>query len=1471
MALLIMRRFFSLCVFAIALYLAFVFPVAAFPLLIGLVAYAVLLSFQPAAWLLVVPAMLPVLDFAPWSGRILYNEFDLLLLVTIASGLWQKERWTFFRDMTTGGRNLLIALVLGQLWFTLNGLLPLSPWDANAQNSYISHFNSLRMAKGFFLALLLLPMLQQMRSRDQSMSRWTAAGMLVGLLTASLAILWERYHFTGLFDFNAVYRITGLFSGMHTGGAGVDAHLLMSMPFAAAGLLFWKGRRYQLLALFMLSLVLYGVAVTFTRSDYPALLLSALVFVLGYVRLQRVAHQTGATIAGNARNIWIGGGVLMALILLPVLSSSYIQSRFATSVEDMNTRLTQWQSSIDLMDDDLNTQLLGMGKGRFALNRLKQDRLDGKHPPHFEHLTEADNKFVRFTESHRDGVPLDLRQRFDASETGVYRLKIRIRNPKQETARLLIEICGRNILHPSAGCNWVGINTSGPAGKWVEYNKRIHTEGMWKDQLLGNKPIEISVLNRGLNWHLDLDDIQITGPSGQSLLTNSGFDQGMDYWFYAFADHLAWHIKNLWVDAYFEGGILGFGLLMALLGFILWTLARRILAGDSAAVILLMVITGVLVVGMFDSLFDEPRITVLFFLMVWLTLLPSEASLEAHQVLSHSGRFGWLDVLLQRYNYQPTGTRYAINAMGGLLVLGLLFQIIMWNFQLGAKETLWATLEKTGMDDSVFAQALLPDERYPDFKMDGWPIATQPRILMPELSNWDGIGVSPLMQERKRLWAKNKTERGIPNYPACHHRTLIGNVSCWLAEGDTEKGQKAAVDAFAQLRSFKPLRANDRGEYGDAWQLAVGFDLLSVHPEMTEAIQQQVWQTLRPALRRYLALLDDDSASLWHGRSTLAANAWLVAIALNPNDPNDHELTRRAQSHFMATMRAMALSEGWPEGYNYWINSRGLTLMLASAAYINGLRRSDNAEAVRLMVERLGLWHVYLTRPDHRVEGFGDEGSRVDLKDESHRVIDLITQITRNPTLAAYSEYLGELNTRDSYYREYWTQFALFNDPTVTAQHRAERRSLEGLEETLAEADWFGRDALNQVMIHSGWGPKDTFIHFRAGSTLAHHAHYDAGHFTLFKGKPLASNSSTYGKYTGPNRLNYSLRTVAKNSLLIMRPNEEVSGNGQLKHNISDGGQRVVMPVASNILSVEDWIEKQTSYPHVKGGDINAMSQMAKTYVYVQSDLTGAYNNQRYDDNQAGGKVSSVQRELLYLTHEDRLIVHDYVATTDPSYTKKWLLHSLSRPEIDGLFPLKGTLEAGISQSTSATARIQVDNAYLRVDRILPQNAVIRVIGGKGYRFYVETDGDDSDLDGENMLEGARDAPWFDAAAWRMEIQPSEGSIENHFLVALSPSLDRPREDPVQALELFTENAHGLTTDTSIVVFVSAQQNTLNLIRPGQQQQLIVVGLPANQLVTVSSPDKQHSTQVLTDPAGVMQTPFEPTLSDVGDILELRW
>lgn len=1416
-----MRRGLGLILLALSFFGLVTFPVAALPLLLALIAYVTLLWFRPSAWLLVLPALVAGLDLTPYSGRLLVNEFDLFLLATVAMGLWHREYWRFTTGFDRNARRLLALLIAAQLLFTLHGLWPIPPLDADALASYLNPYNSLRMAKGFAFALLLLPMLQQIHARGESPGRLFIIGMLIGLSVVMVTIFWERYVFTGLFSSPGAYSITGLFAGMHNGGASINAFLIMTAAFLPAALLYLRPTRFPRAGQLLLALAAYALVVTLSRSDLLALSVMALVYV--YAKRRFLKLDAATPVKPVSGLTWFAFGVV-SVVLLGALGMAARGGLLSDRLSSVQARVGHWAQSTSMMQDGIITALTGMGKGRFPRTRLWRDLDVGTLPSTYQRMYDDEgNAFLRIGRSDTAGSGLSIHQRIaiDAGP-GKHRLQLRLRTPNNDSTRLLLEFCERNILKPRLDCRWTGINTRPGQNIWQSHEVEIDLTNMGQRHGLYIAPVEIALLNRGLSDSLDIDDVQLISPNGKDLLANAGFDDGMDHWLPHFENQRDWHIGNLWFDAWFEGGLLGLLILGMVFAYPLKRLHLRIRDGDIVAMPLAMALSGVFLLGLFTSLFDDPRITLMFYLLVWLALLPPETALNARSVLAGQPSPD-ADPAPSGFRRLPRLVRYGI-VFGVLAAIaiaaGLQLRQIMRVKQLDQTQIVVKLAELLGVDAQETLGVLLPSPKYADYAMDGELRALHPRILLPELSGWDGRSVPMLIQDRQTLWKQQK----LNIYSACTSGDLVGNVSCWLSEGNARRGTFLLSNAL-KLQIVKPTVNGN--QYGNAWQLAIAADFLNMEPEYRPEDRTLIQKRLVDALNDYLIPLDGNAISVWHGRLTMASNAWIVAASLDVDTAWKRDMVRRAQAHFVEAVRALAMSESWPSGFNYWINSRAYTFALAVSAYVNGVKDARNTPWMRNTLERTGLWMVYATRPDNRISELGDEGPRVDLKDETRRVIDIIASVTRNPVFATYSRYLAKLHRNESYYRGYRGTFQLLNDPTVAPYPDVEPGTLVGLEHHLPDAELFGPGAMNLAFIRSGWGPDDTFISFRAGSTLTHHGHYDAGHFTLFKGTPLALTSGTYGEYFQSHRLDYSIRTIAKNSLLILRPGETVQPNERFRNNVADGGQRVIIPTGSAIASIADFKANLGHGMHYEGGQIEAFSHSADEYTYIAADLTDAYNNTRHDEMDQGGKVSKVRRELLYLDQEDRLLIHDHVVSTQPDYVKKWLLHTATKPQVDDARVRVGTADNGILETGASHAVVDNGRGHLDVQRLYPLDAVMRLIGGTDYRFYVETDGDETALDGANLTEGVKDAKWFDTGLWRIEVQPGKARIDDHFLVALHPRLDDRPAAPVQAIETGQPDSRAVATDESLIVFLGPDATPpLDLMVPAAQKQLYLAGVP---------------------------------------------
>lgn len=277
----------------------------------GLGAYIALLLYRPTWWLAIVPAVLPVLDFAPWTGWYFIDELDLLLLATCAAGYLRYGAAPATR-LPGLAKAACVLLALCWLGAAARGLLPLPPLDANALSNYVSPYNSLRVLKGLLWPLLLLPLLRQSAGpQAANIERLFVPGMLGGLVLASLAVVWERDTFPGLLNFASDYRPTAPFSAMHTGGAALDAYLAMAFPFVALWLIDGRHHPLRLAAgLCCLMLGCFAGLTIFSRDIYLAYAASGAVIgaLICAHRVRRGAlgwHHLLAAMLMGALLIWL--------------------------------------------------------------------------------------------------------------------------------------------------------------------------------------------------------------------------------------------------------------------------------------------------------------------------------------------------------------------------------------------------------------------------------------------------------------------------------------------------------------------------------------------------------------------------------------------------------------------------------------------------------------------------------------------------------------------------------------------------------------------------------------------------------------------------------------------------------------------------------------------------------------------------------------------------------------------------------------------------------------------------------------------------------------------------------------------------------------------------------------------------------------------------------------------------------------
>lgn len=579
------------------------FPVQPVALGLLLAGYAALIWYRTQFIPVVVPVALALFDLAPWSGRFYFDEFDLLLLTSVAVAFVRlppaprhgiRDRLFVF---------LVALLGLSYAIGTFRGLLPWRMPVVNEFTSYYSPYNALRVVKGVLWALILYRLFGRLSSIGHNVRRLFALGMIVGLAGTVVVIGWERFVFPGMFNFTDVYRVTGPFSQMHTGGADIETYLTLSTPFLIV--LLFEGRSWvtRLFGAALLAGATYGLMVTFSRIGYAA-----------YGIALAMALLLAMTKPDNRMRIWffrrgMAVFVLAALVLavaVPIFEGSFAQKRLSRSGSDLGVRWAHWSDALQMRDAGLNTSLFGMGLGRYPETYYWRSR-EGRAAT-YRLGAETGNTFLRLEK----GGQLYIEQFVAIKPRHDYVLSLNARSD-QANAQVSISICEKWLL-TSARCVSQSIDVTGN-GRWLPVSVHLQSGDVGSGPWYAARPVKLSIYNSG-DQLMDVDNMRLLTTDGRDLLTNGDFSRGMDRWFFTVDNYGQWHVDSLPVQVLFDQGWLGVVALSLFVVAGLWRAARDAWRGDAMAGAMLASSIGFLVIGSLDSLVDSPRLLMLFMLLV---------------------------------------------------------------------------------------------------------------------------------------------------------------------------------------------------------------------------------------------------------------------------------------------------------------------------------------------------------------------------------------------------------------------------------------------------------------------------------------------------------------------------------------------------------------------------------------------------------------------------------------------------------------------------------------------------------------------------------------------------------------------------------------------------------------------------------------------------------------------------------------
>jgi VanZ family protein len=631
----------ALTLVALAAVAAALFPAFPVLLLCLLMACVALVWRWPVLVLAIVPAALPVLDWAPWSGRFFIDEFDLLQLACLAVALHRTQAMALqaARQPRRFGVTLVFALLgLSLSASALRSWLALPSLGDSNFSSYYSPYNALRIVKGAVWAWLFVTVWQRLAALGEKRAQTLSAGVALGLALTVFFVLWERAVFGGLLDFTADFRVTGPFSAMHKGGAYIECYLAVASAFVVATVLRPGPVALRAGALLLLGGAGYAMLVTYSRNGYAALAAVLLVSLLAVVPTWLAARADRLSGQPRAASPWTQVAFAVALLMVVAavavpLAGGYARQRLSQSGKDLGLREAHWADGLALRDSSAVTALIGMGVGRFP-ERHFWGSLEAQRAAAYSLGRDADVRHLRLAQ----GATLYIEQIVPSPQFAALKLSFDWRGAAGQSAPVAV-LCEKWTL-TSLNCAQAGpvapmpgvsgdaalaASAAKSAPAWQHAETNIDASRLLAAAKPWPAPFKLALMTPKAG-SFDITRVRLTSPLGEELLVNGDFSQGMDHWFFATDVDPPWHLHSLPVAVLFDQGWLGVlawcAVALAALGsgtVLLWRNQAQV---PAAAVAVL----GFAVSGSLNTLIDAPRFLWLLLVLLWLATASTVAA-----------------------------------------------------------------------------------------------------------------------------------------------------------------------------------------------------------------------------------------------------------------------------------------------------------------------------------------------------------------------------------------------------------------------------------------------------------------------------------------------------------------------------------------------------------------------------------------------------------------------------------------------------------------------------------------------------------------------------------------------------------------------------------------------------------------------------------------------------------------------------
>ena len=322
-------------------------------------------------------------------------------------------------------------------------------------------------------------------------------------------------------------------------------------------------------------------------------------------------------------------GLAGIAVTVVAMNSFYAGSRFSTTQSDWETRKHHWNDVYNAMEPGALHFALGTGLGRMPETYFWRNS-GAEIPGTFVFAQDGANQFLRLSGSRYGlgyGDPLRILQAVRVSSPGVV---VELDARTKAEANLFVGICARHLIY-SAGCAEKAIALkASPA--WTKQKFELDLRGLQARQQWVPRPYFLVIYTDTQKSLVDIDNVNIQGTYGSERIRNGEFTYGLDHWYFS-SDrfHLAWHAKNTFLHVMFEQGVIGLAFFCLLLAAAFSRLLGPVFRGHRGAIALALSLVGFIIIGMFDSLIDVPRLSLIFYVLLFSAVAISPKILFAEQ------------------------------------------------------------------------------------------------------------------------------------------------------------------------------------------------------------------------------------------------------------------------------------------------------------------------------------------------------------------------------------------------------------------------------------------------------------------------------------------------------------------------------------------------------------------------------------------------------------------------------------------------------------------------------------------------------------------------------------------------------------------------------------------------------------------------------------------------------------------------